>query len=106
MRMVRIFNEHVRLQGRKSLDVVQALLICAVGYSPPAKVENLTFELYSMAETMALEFGLGWRISRRASRQVVKALRGRSTDAPVVWKKDTYRWYVTIQKLTWRKVLF
>lgn len=104
--MVRVVNEQVLLQGRKSLDIVQALRICAAWYSPPAKAESLTFQLSSMAGSMALEFDLGRRISRCASRQVVGTLNQKPTDAPVIGKKDSYRWYVTIRKLTWRKVLF
>jgi hypothetical protein len=48
------------IQGEKSLELVQALIITSVWYYPPGKYSQLKFyEYIHMAATMALDIGLG-----------------------------------------------
>jgi hypothetical protein len=48
------------IQGEKSLELVQALIITSVWYYPPGKFAQLKFyEYIHMAATMALDIGLG-----------------------------------------------
>lgn len=69
--LTRILGEQVLVQGQKSLEIVQAILICGVWYHPPTKLENLTFQLCNMAATMSLELGLGGRSSWHANHRIV-----------------------------------
>jgi hypothetical protein len=57
--MVRLYSERFFIEGEKSLELVQALLLMIVFYFPPASPLKLQFYQYThIASTMALEIGL------------------------------------------------
>ncbi len=59
------------IQGDKSLELVQALIITSVWYYPPGKYSQLKFyEYIHMAATMALDIGLGTNPKSFRSRRI------------------------------------
>lgn len=57
--IVRLYSERFFIEGEKSLELVQALLLMIVFYFPPASPLKLQFYQYThIASTMALEIGL------------------------------------------------
>ena len=70
--MVRLYAERFFIEGEKSLELVQALLLMIVFYYPPGSPLKLQFYQYShIASTMALEIGLATkrRVSKRSDRK-------------------------------------
>lgn len=68
-------SQAVMIEGQKSIDLVQALLISAIWSHPPENLSNLNiYQWTHMACTMALELGLGGRASIHASQQDVSSL--------------------------------
>lgn len=68
--MVRLYAERFFIEGEKSLELVQALLLMIVFYFPPSSPLKLQFYQYThIASTMALEIGLATkrRVSKRKS---------------------------------------
>lgn len=57
--MIRLYAERFFIEGDKSLELVQALLLMIIFYYPPASPLRLQFYQYThIASTMALEIGL------------------------------------------------
>lgn len=70
--MVRLYSERFFIEGEKSLELVQALLLMIIFYFPPASPLKLQFYQYThIASTMALEIGLAnkRRVSRKSDRK-------------------------------------
>ncbi|KAF3394628.1 Transcriptional regulator WAR1 [Penicillium rolfsii] len=68
--MVRLYAERFFIEGEKSLELVQALLIMIIFYYPPSSPLKLQFYQYThIASTMALEIGLATkrRVSKKKS---------------------------------------
>ncbi|KAJ5579213.1 hypothetical protein N7450_008080 [Penicillium hetheringtonii] len=68
--MIRLYAERFFIEGEKSLELVQALLVMIVFYFPPASPLKLQFYQYThIASTMALEIGLATkrRVSKKKS---------------------------------------
>lgn len=66
--MIRLYAERFFIEGEKSLELVQALLVMIVFYFPPASPLKLQFYQYThIASTMALEIGLATK--RRVSKK-------------------------------------
>ncbi|KAK4862558.1 hypothetical protein LT330_002691 [Penicillium expansum] len=70
--MVRLYSERFFIEGEKSLELVQALLLMIIFYFPP--VSPLKLQLYQythIASTMALEIGLAnkRRVSKKFDRK-------------------------------------
>ncbi|KAJ5678834.1 Transcription factor [Penicillium macrosclerotiorum] len=68
--MVRLYAERFFIEGEKSLELVQALLIMIIFYYPPTSPLKLQFYQYThIASTMALEIGLATkcRVSKKKS---------------------------------------
>ncbi|OOQ86316.1 C6 zinc finger domain protein [Penicillium brasilianum] len=66
--IVRLYAERFFVQGEKSLELVQALLIMTIFYYPPGSPLKLQFYQYThIASTMALEIGLATK--RRVSKK-------------------------------------
>lgn len=66
--MVRLYAERFFIEGEKSLELVQALLLMTIFYSPPKSPLKLQFYQYThIASTMALEIGLATK--RRVSKK-------------------------------------
>ncbi|GAB7363415.1 hypothetical protein MBLNU230_g3692t1 [Neophaeotheca triangularis] len=60
--ILQMYANKVHIKSEKSLEIVQALLVSSVWYSPPNKFEQLKYyEYIHMALTMALDIGLGSR---------------------------------------------
>ncbi|PYI06310.1 C6 zinc finger domain protein [Aspergillus sclerotiicarbonarius CBS 121057] len=73
--MIRVYAERFFINGDKSLELVQALLIMIVFYFPPDSPLKLQFYQYThIAATMALEIGLASkrRVSPNSSRRTNK----------------------------------
>ncbi|KAJ5740497.1 hypothetical protein N7493_000369 [Penicillium malachiteum] len=65
--MVRLYSERFFIEGEKSLELVQALLLMIIFYFPPGSPLKLQFYQYThIASTMALEIGLASK--RRVSK--------------------------------------
>jgi hypothetical protein len=70
--MVRLYSERFFIEGEKSLELVQALLLMIIFYFPPASPLKLQFYQYThIASTMALEIGLAnkRRVSKKSDRK-------------------------------------
>lgn len=66
--MVRLYAERFFIEGEKSLELVQALLLMIIFYHPPGSPLKLQFYQYThIASTMALEIGLATK--RRVSKK-------------------------------------
>lgn len=60
-RLLCILSNKVVLDGEKSLELVQAILIAEVWYSPPSDLKKLNFYLWiQLAATLTVELGLTW----------------------------------------------
>ena len=60
----KIFAEHIFASGEKSLEIVQALLVCVLWYRPVESRDSLKFyEMVHMAAIMAIDIGMGKRNS-------------------------------------------
>ena len=72
------YAQKVVMQGEKTLELVQAILITAIWYYPPDDFKDLNFYQYiHMAATMALDLGMGRAPSSDLQRKA-------QTDHPVV----------------------
>jgi hypothetical protein len=70
--MVRLYAERFFIEGEKSLELVQALLLMIIFYFPPGSPLKLQFYQYThIASTMALEIGLATkrRVSKKSDRK-------------------------------------
>ncbi|CAG8909459.1 unnamed protein product [Penicillium egyptiacum] len=70
--MVRLYSERFFIEGEKSLELVQALLLMIIYYFPPASPLKLQLYQYThIASTMALEIGLAnkRRVSKKSDRK-------------------------------------
>ncbi|KAI2708439.1 hypothetical protein CBS147332_6500 [Penicillium roqueforti] len=70
--MVRLYSERFFIEGEKSLELVQALLLMIIHYFPPASPLKLQIYQYThIASTMALEIGLAnkRRVSKKSDRK-------------------------------------
>jgi hypothetical protein len=68
-KLEKLYAHHVVVEGDKSLEIVQALLISAVWYHPPDSFSSLKFTQYAhMAANMALDLRLGGPRSFRQDR--------------------------------------
>ncbi|KAJ5788511.1 hypothetical protein N7457_003501, partial [Penicillium paradoxum] len=70
--MVRLYAERFFIEGEKSLELVQALLLMIIFYLPPASPLKLQLYQYThIASTMALEIGLAnkRRVSNKSDRK-------------------------------------
>ncbi|KAJ5876950.1 hypothetical protein N7455_000415 [Penicillium solitum] len=70
--MVRLYSERFFIEGEKSLELVQALLLMIIFYLPPASPLKLQLYQYThIASTMALEIGLAnkRRVSKKSDRK-------------------------------------
>lgn len=57
--LMTLFSEWIILKGEKSLDVIQALQVATLWYSPPRKLAQLNFFLLqNLAGVMAIDLGL------------------------------------------------
>lgn len=55
----KIIAERVIVKGEKSLDLVQAIIVCTIWYIPPDHFEELKFyQLTHMAVTLAMDIGM------------------------------------------------
>ncbi|OQD64662.1 hypothetical protein PENPOL_c007G05863 [Penicillium polonicum] len=70
--MVRLYSERFFIEGEKSLELVQALLLMIIYYLPPPSPLKLQLYQYThIASTMALEIGLAnkRRVSKKSDRK-------------------------------------
>lgn len=66
--MIRLYADRFFIEGEKSLELVQALLLMMIFYFPPSSPLKLQFYQYThIASTMALEIGLATK--RRTSQK-------------------------------------
>jgi hypothetical protein len=67
-KLEKVYIHKVFVNGEKSLELVQALLISAVWYHPPEKFANLKFTQYAhMAANMALDIRIGMGVSVKST---------------------------------------
>lgn len=60
-RLLRLLTDKVVINGERSLELLQAVLITEVWYNPPDDLRRLNFYLWiQIAGTMALQLGLWW----------------------------------------------
>ena len=58
--LTKVYADRVFLQGERSLETMQALMVSAYWHFPPERYEQLKYSQYiHMATTMALDMGLG-----------------------------------------------
>ncbi|KAI0199120.1 hypothetical protein F4808DRAFT_221133 [Astrocystis sublimbata] len=57
-----IFADRIIIQGQKSLELVQAIIVSVTWYFPPEEFEHLKFyQMINLAAVMAVDIGLGKR---------------------------------------------
>ncbi|KAI2615771.1 hypothetical protein GGS26DRAFT_456513 [Hypomontagnella submonticulosa] len=79
--IMQIFAEHIVISGRKSLELVQALLVSVIWYYPPEHFEELKFyQFVHLAAVMSIDIGLGRKQYNPKSRLV-----------PYTWRDHPFR---------------
>lgn len=98
-RNVAMLSKAVVVQGRKSIDLLQALLITATWACPPENLSDLNIYQWShMACTMALELGLGGRVSLQAQAQDVAEFAATRSDASMEKYRTMFGAYLTCSR--------
>ncbi|KAF2226848.1 hypothetical protein BDZ85DRAFT_55429 [Elsinoe ampelina] len=60
-RLIRHLSEEVVIEGKRSIELLQAVLIAEIWYNPPSDLRRLNFYLWiQIAATMASQLGLWW----------------------------------------------
>lgn len=89
----------VHVQGHKSLDLLQALLITAVWGHPPANLEHLNISQWSHAAcTMAMDLGFGGRASWQAQNQDIAELSQDASDSMLERYRAMFGVYLTCSR--------
>ncbi|OTB06002.1 hypothetical protein M426DRAFT_47148, partial [Hypoxylon sp. CI-4A] len=79
--IMQIFADQIIISGRKSLELVQALLISVIWYYPPEHFEELKFyQFVHLAAVMSIDIGLGRKKHNPKSRLV-----------PYTWRDHPFR---------------
>ena len=70
--VMQMYAKKVALNGEKSLELVQSMLISVLWYYPPERFEELKFHQYiHMSATMAMDLGMGRRPRNRDTTPVL-----------------------------------
>jgi hypothetical protein len=78
--LMTIFADRIFMLGRKSLELVQALMVAVIWYWPPEHFEELKFyQLIHTAAVMGIEIGLGRRSTSRRK------------DLDSAWREGNYK---------------
>ncbi|KAI1751984.1 hypothetical protein F4782DRAFT_165143 [Xylaria castorea] len=79
--LMQIFADKLIIQGEKSLELVQSIMISVVWYFPPEHFEQLKFyQMIHLAAVMAIDIGLGKRKNSPKSRLI-----------PYTWRDHPFR---------------
>ncbi|KAI1382410.1 hypothetical protein F4677DRAFT_401856 [Hypoxylon crocopeplum] len=79
--IMQIFADSIIISGRKSLELVQALLVSVIWYYPPEHFEELKFyQFVHLAAVMSIDIGLGRRKHNPKTRLV-----------PYTWRDHPFR---------------
>ncbi|KAI0385896.1 hypothetical protein F5Y04DRAFT_159589 [Hypomontagnella monticulosa] len=79
--IMQIFADYIVISGRKSLELVQALLVSVIWYYPPEHFEELKFyQFVHLAAVMSIDIGLGRKQYNPKSRLV-----------PYTWRDHPFR---------------
>ncbi|KAL7275522.1 hypothetical protein RUND412_001525 [Rhizina undulata] len=82
--ITRVFAERIVVNGEKSLELIQALLLVTIWYYPPEHFEELKFYMFiHQAAIMALDIGIGAKtghVRSRASGMLGKGFNGKLPD--------------------------
>ncbi|OTA64780.1 hypothetical protein K449DRAFT_327598 [Hypoxylon sp. EC38] len=79
--IMQIFADQIIISGRKSLELIQALLISVIWYYPPEHFEELKFyQFVHLAAVMSIDIGLGRKQHNPKSRLV-----------PYTWREHPFR---------------
>ncbi|KAL6886785.1 hypothetical protein GGI43DRAFT_418359 [Trichoderma evansii] len=90
----------VLVQGHKSLDLLQALLITAVWGYPPTDLDHLNISQWSHAAcTMAMDLGFGGRISWQAQNQDIAELSHDASDSMLERYRAMFGVYLTCSRI-------
>ncbi|PNP39595.1 hypothetical protein TGAMA5MH_08614 [Trichoderma gamsii] len=90
----------VYVQGHKSLDLLQALLITAVWGHPPIDLENLNISQWSHAAcTMAMDLGFGGRTSWQAQNQDIAELSQDASEGMLERYRAMFGVYLTCSRI-------
>ncbi|EHK50144.1 hypothetical protein TRIATDRAFT_314369 [Trichoderma atroviride IMI 206040] len=90
----------VHVQGHKSLDLLQALLIIAVWGHPPTDLEHLNISQWSHAAcTMAMDLGFGGRTSWQAQNQDIAELSQDASDSMLERYRAMFGVYLTCSRI-------
>jgi hypothetical protein len=97
---IALLSQAVVVEGRKSMDLLQALLVTATWACPPDDLSNLNIYQWShMACTMALELGLGGRTSLHAQAQSVQDFATNPSEAIMEKYRTMFGIYITCSRL-------
>ncbi|KAI2629518.1 hypothetical protein GGR54DRAFT_628088 [Hypoxylon sp. NC1633] len=79
--IMQVFADEIIISGRKSMELVQALLVSTIWYYPPEHFEELKFyQFVHLAAVMSIDVGLGRRKRDPKSRLI-----------PYTWRDHPYR---------------
>lgn len=79
--IMQVFADSIIIAGRKSFELVQALLVSVIWYYPPEHFEELKFyQFVHLAAVMSIDIGLGRRKHNPKSRLV-----------PYTWREHPFR---------------
>ncbi|KAI0855821.1 hypothetical protein F4860DRAFT_495207 [Xylaria cubensis] len=79
--LMQIFADKLIIQGEKSLELVQSIMVSVVWYFPPEHFEQLKFyQMIHLAAVMAIDIGLGKRKNSPKSRLI-----------PYTWRDHPFR---------------
>ncbi|KAI0438665.1 hypothetical protein F4803DRAFT_534146 [Xylaria telfairii] len=81
--LMQIFADKLIIQGAKSLELIQCIMLSVVWYFPPEHFEQLKFyQMIHLAAVMAIDIGLGRRKNSPKSRLI-----------PYTWRDHPFRKY-------------
>ncbi|KAI1659808.1 hypothetical protein F4813DRAFT_325438 [Daldinia decipiens] len=79
--IMQIFADHIIISGKKSLELVQSILVSVIWYYPPEHFEELKFyQFVHLAAVMSIDIGLGRRQYNPKSRLI-----------PYTWRDHPFR---------------
>lgn len=100
----KVIAERVVVKGEKSLDLVQAIIVCTIWYIPPDHFEELKFyQLTHMAVTLAMDIGMvRWTKTAKRPFNLLKDVIGKKAfflnpDSPETRRTWLGLYYLSVQ---------
>ncbi|CRG87846.1 Weak acid resistance protein 1 [Talaromyces islandicus] len=96
----RAFGEHIFVRRQKSLELVQALIICCLWYNSPERIEELNvYQLVHSAVVMAMDLGMNKQVPKK--KMTFRSIQEATRRIPISFNADGIE-----TRRTWISVYF